>query len=67
MNDTLSHCNTRYHAEKIVCVEVDVANLPTNFIGVNTNTSLSSVEEQIVLYRSLDSLIGIHGSQVGVS
>ena len=66
INDTLSHCNTRYHAKKIVCVEVDVANLPTNFIGTGTNNYLSSVEEQMVLYRSIDSLIGIHGSQVGV-
>ena len=66
INDTLSHCNTRYHTHKIVCVEVNVANLPTNFTGTGTNNKyLSSVEEQMVLYRSIDSLIGIHGSQVG--
>ena len=66
IKDTLSHCNTRYHAEKIVCVEVNVDRLPTNFVGAYTNKSLSSVQEQMVLFRSLDSLIGIHGSQVGV-
>jgi hypothetical protein len=64
INTTLSHCNEQYHSSGIVCVEVDVANLPTNFISLGTDQALSSVEEQLVLYRSIDALIGIHGSQL---
>ncbi|KAL7510893.1 hypothetical protein ACHAXN_007798 [Cyclotella atomus] len=64
INETISHCNKQYHSAGIVCVEVDVANLPTNFISIGTEQPLSSIEEQLVLYQSIDALIGIHGSQL---
>ena len=64
INENLDRCNTQFHEKRIVCVEVDVANLPTNFTSIGTNQRLSEVDEQLVLYRSIDALIGIHGSQL---
>ena len=64
INDTISHCNIKYHVLKIACVEVDVSDLPTKFTSTRTNRSLTSVEEQLVFYRSIDALIGIHGAQL---
>ncbi|KAL3802000.1 hypothetical protein HJC23_010344 [Cyclotella cryptica] len=63
INSTMSHCNRQYYTKKIVCVVVDVEDLPTNFSEVNSHT-LSAVEEQFILFRSVDALIGIHGSQL---
>lgn len=64
INEVMTHCNNHYHLNGIVCVEVDVANLPTSFIDTGRNQSLTAVEEQLVLYRSIDALVGIHGSQL---
>ena len=70
MNETLAQCISQYHEKKIVCVEVDVANLPTNFTSVVSNNKnneaiiLTEVQEQLVLYRSINALIGIHGSHL---
>jgi len=64
INEILAYCNTQFYEKRIVCVEVDVANLPTNFTSVGINQQLSEVDEQFVLYRSINALIGIHGSQL---
>jgi hypothetical protein len=64
LNDTLSHCNKQYYDKRMVCVDVDVEDLPTNFISAGSNSPLSSMDEQFILYRSIDALIGIHGSQL---
>ena len=64
LDETLSHCNKKYYEKRLVCVEVDVEDLPTNFISAGSNSALSSMDEQFILYRSIDALIGIHGSQL---
>ncbi|KAL3786976.1 hypothetical protein HJC23_005487 [Cyclotella cryptica] len=64
INETLSHCNKQYNEKLLACVEVDVEDLPTNFVSAGSNSPLSSMDEQFVLYRSIDALIGIHGSQL---
>ena len=46
--------NNHYHVHRIVCVEVNVE---------KTNNPL----EQLVLHRSLDVLIGIHGAKVSIT
>lgn len=64
INETLSHCNEKYHSFRIVCLALDVESLPTHFTSASNNQPLSAVDEQFVLYRSIDALIGIHGSQL---
>ncbi|KAL3787589.1 hypothetical protein HJC23_000077 [Cyclotella cryptica] len=64
INETLSHCNDKYHSFRIVCIVVDVESLPTQFVSASNNQPLSAIDEQFVLYRSIDALIGIHGSQL---
>ena len=51
LDDILAYCNTHYHSHRIVCVEVNVEKTNSPF-------------EQLLLHRSLDILIGIHGAQV---
>lgn len=64
INETIAQCNTQFHTNQIVCVEVDGANLPTNFVSNNNNEVLTAVQEQLVMYRSINALIGIHGSHL---
>ena len=54
LEDIIVHCNTHYHTHRIVCVEVNVEKTKSPF-------------EQLILHRSLDVLIGIHGAQVSWS
>ena len=51
LNQTIKHCNEHYHSHRIVCVEVNVE-------------KTSNPLDQLVLHRSLDVLVGIHGAQV---
>jgi hypothetical protein len=64
INETIAQCNTQFHTNQIVCVEVDVANLPTNFVGNCNNEVLTGIQEQLVMYRSIIALVGIHGSHL---
>ncbi|KAL3769411.1 hypothetical protein ACHAWU_008820 [Discostella pseudostelligera] len=51
INDTLSMCNERFQQHHIVCLIVDVEDS-------------ESAEEQLIMHRSLDAFIGIHGAQL---
>ena len=64
INKILTQCNSRYFTNQIACVGLDVENLPTNFTSVSSNQHLTVIEEQFVLYQSINALIGIHGSQL---
>jgi len=64
INDSLEHCNKRFNAMKIACVEVNVEDLPSNItLSIQTHP-MTAVHEQLVLHRSLDALIGVHGSHL---
>lgn len=64
LNETLAHCNKRYFEKQLICVEVDVEDLPTNFVSLGSNQPLTAMDEQLVLYQSINGLVGIHGSQL---
>jgi hypothetical protein len=51
IDDTMSMCNEKFRRHKIVCAVVDVEDA-------------KSLEEQLVMHRSLHALIGVHGSQL---
>ena len=53
----LEHCNSHYFDQQIVCIELDVESLPTNFVDVVSNQPLTAVDEQLVLYQSINALI----------
>lgn len=60
LDESIEHCNTNFHARRIICVEVNVENLPST----DTYASLQPGYEQLLLHQSLDGLIGIHGAQL---
>ena len=64
IDKVMEYCNKHYFDRQIACVQVDVEDLPTNFVSVGNNQVLSAVTEQVVLYQSINGLIGIHGSQL---
>ena len=59
INDHLKHCNSHYFDRQIVCIELDVEALPTNFVSVGSNQPLTAIDEQLVLYQSINALIGV--------
>mmetsp|Transcript_20673 Transcript_20673/g.44672 ORF Transcript_20673/g.44672 Transcript_20673/m.44672 type:complete len:641 (-) Transcript_20673:346-2268(-) len=63
LNETLAHCNKSYHAKQLVCVEVNVDDLsPVN--SIVTKQPLLPEDHHLILHRSLNGLVGIHGSQL---
>jgi len=60
LNDTINHCNTKFHSRQVICIEVTVESLPST----KTNSPLSPEYEQMLVHHSLDALIGIHGAQL---
>lgn len=51
IDDILSICETKFRIYKIVCILIDVENA-------------TSAEEQLLMHRSLDAIIGVHGAQL---
>ncbi|KAL7550252.1 hypothetical protein ACHAWF_013495 [Thalassiosira exigua] len=66
LDKVVSYCNARYFEHGILCVEVNVERLPSSLDngGGKTREILTPEYEQILMHRSLDALIGIHGAQL---
>ena len=64
LNETITHCNTHYNVHRILCVEVNVETIAETVSYNSSSDILGSDYTQLLMHRSLDILIGIHGAQL---
>ncbi|KAL7546596.1 hypothetical protein ACHAWF_009928 [Thalassiosira exigua] len=57
LDEVIARCNERFGQRGVLCVEVNVERLPLR-------GKVTPEYEQLLLHRSLDALVGVHGAQM---